>query len=83
MITRAAIKTSGGRIYIGSEGERHGDIMRENFLAGHEENFHGAIQGFWTQDGRFVDREEAANIALEAGQISKIPAEVFTSENLW
>ncbi len=82
MITRAAIKTSGGRIYIGSEGGRHGDIMKENVLAGHEENFHGVIQGFWTQDGRFVDREEAARIALEAGQTAELISPLF-SENIF
>lgn len=30
------------------------------------------IQGFITSTGRFVDREEAAKIALESGQINEL-----------
>jgi hypothetical protein len=43
------------------------------------------IQGFVTSHFRFVDREEGARIALEAGQISELsysPTELF-SEDIW
>lgn len=32
----------------------------------------GITQGFVTSSGRFVDREEAAKIALESGQIEEL-----------
>lgn len=42
-------------------------------------------QGFVTNEGRFVDRKEAARIALEAGQVKELKSgsgELF-SEDLW
>lgn len=42
-------------------------------------------QGFVTSNGRFVGRKQAARIALQAGQITKLkydPEELF-SEELW
>lgn len=43
------------------------------------------IQGFWTSNKRFVGREEAAKIALAAGQIKELQwSEVaLFSEDLW
>lgn len=44
---------------------------------------HGkATQGFITSIGRFVDRKEAAEIALAQGQVDG-PVSVLTSEDLW
>ena len=40
------------------------------------------IQGFLTSDGKFVDREEAAQIAFDAGQIVK-ETKGLSSENLY
>jgi hypothetical protein len=40
------------------------------------------IMGFLTSDNRFVDREEAAEIAFEAGQISK-KVDILISEDLY
>lgn len=39
-------------------------------------------QGFKTSTGRFVDREEAAEIAFKAGQIDEQPSILF-SEHMW
>jgi hypothetical protein len=39
-------------------------------------------QGFVTDDGRFVEREEAAKIAFDAGQIQK-PKKVLFSEDVF
>jgi len=41
-------------------------------------------QGFWTSEGRYVQREEAARIAVLAGQIEKPnwPPDLY-SEDLW
>lgn len=43
---------------------------------------HAAVQGFVTSCGRFVNRAEAAAIALAAGQIVAAKEELF-SEDLW
>ncbi len=41
-------------------------------------------QGFFTSKGRFVDRKEAAAIALKAGQITKIQRKLgLMSEDLY
>lgn len=37
-------------------------------------------QGFVTDDGRFVDREEAARIAFEAGQIDRHVRTLFSED---
>jgi len=63
-ITKAAMKTIKGKIY---QGRNHNDIMRDmmwdnNYPNGTE------ILGFITNNGRFVDRQEAAKIAFESGQ---------------
>lgn len=42
------------------------------------------IQGFLTEDGVFVDRETAAKIAMQAGQVTKlIDQPELCSEDLW
>jgi len=40
------------------------------------------IQGFLTSTDRFVDRNEAAKIAYESGQVSKLKKKLF-SEDLY
>lgn len=40
------------------------------------------VQGFLTNTDRFVDREEAADIAYEAGQMNQEVGTLF-SEHLW
>lgn len=45
-------------------------------------NFPKDIQGFLTNTNRFVDRKEAAEIALSAQQISK-PTKLLFSEDLY
>ena len=66
-------------------GWRHGSIfpqtrslVRERALAG----VTSEVQGFITSDNRFVDREEAAEIAFNAGQISSPKKELY-SEDLY
>lgn len=42
------------------------------------------IQGFVLSDGRFVGREEALEVAREAGQVGEdLIGSVLTSEDLW
>lgn len=66
-------------IYDIEIGYRHADILHR---------FKGEVsnnpydQGFYTSKGRFVSREEAAQIAFEAGQISEQKTWLF-SEDLY
>lgn len=62
---------------------RHGDVLRKlhdfnPLVVGAER------QGFLTNAGRFVNRRDAAVLALEAGQVVKLisPPELY-SEDLW
>lgn len=62
---------------------RHGDVVRKL----HDFNptlVQPEDQGFLTSAGRFVNRREAAHIALETGQLEKLhsPPHLF-SEDLW
>ncbi len=61
-IVSAAIKTEDGEVF---SGERHAELIRMAIISGSEDY----VEGFLTEDGAFVTREEAAKIAFEAGQI--------------
>lgn len=76
IITRAAIMYPNGEFV---EGHSYGDILKlSNKL-----NFYGEkIYGFVTSYGEFVLPKDAAQIALEAGQIP-ILKEELTPEDLW
>lgn len=62
---------------------RHGDVLHKlhhfNDMA-----LPPDTQGFLTSAGRFVNRRDAAVLALEAGQLDKLhsPPELY-SEDLW
>ncbi len=66
------------------EGRRHGEIMRDIVDSTGATKVIGQ-QGFVTNLGRFVDRKEAATIAISSGQIEELrfsKTELF-SEDLW
>ena len=46
-------------------------LSEEERIAVGEEQIAGLRQGFMTSTGRFVDREEGARIAIEAGQVEE------------
>lgn len=52
-------------------GRRHHDVIRLITTTTGIRPVNGE-QGFVTEDGTFVNREEAAKIALESGQITKL-----------
>ena len=57
-------------IYVG---RRHCEIINYIVQRTGTKRVSGSCpQGFVTSEGRFVDREEAAKIALESGQIEKL-----------
>jgi len=74
-IIAAAIRDRDGGIY---SGRNHTQIERTI----PPELRAGAEDGFLTDDGLFVDRQEAAKIAFECGQ-TKIDLGVLESTDLW
>lgn len=79
-ITAAAIQHD-GRVFTG---RRHCQIIRDIVKETHTKKVLGE-QGFVLEDGSFVNREDAAFIALASGQITKLkfnPTKLF-SEDLW
>lgn len=84
---RAAIKTSTGGLFSLPAPCRHADVICEMQSDGVLQV--GAVQGFVTEDWRFVDRTEAYTIAEAAGQLlplaacpSRKPGTLY-SEDLW
>lgn len=58
-------------------GFRHHDILRRF----HDElDLNPEAQGFYTSDGRFVDRTEGMRIAAECGQVDKEKATLRSGE---
>jgi len=75
VIHQAAIQHN-GIIY---KGDRHKNIKMK--MPKHL-GYAGAKEGFVTNTGIFVDRETAADLAYQCGQISE-PVEKLKSEHLW
>ena len=75
-IEESAVKCE-DRIYTG---KRHADCICEAIEAGESLPIRMQQQGFVTNTGRFVTREEAWDIAVRAGQLKARP---LTSEDLW
>jgi len=62
----------------------HADILHKVFQEGFTEKAEQRMQGFITNDLRFVMRAEAYQIALKAGQTTEIPqGRIFLSEYIW
>lgn len=72
-----------GKVYTG---RRHHNVIRTIIdTTGAKKVLSSSPQGFLTSDGRFVDREEGARIAIASGQITKLKfhSTVLFSEDLW
>ncbi len=81
-IKAAAIKRSDGIISIGKS---HADIIKKSPYGTCKK---GSISGFLTSKDRFVDKQEAAKIAILSGQIIPGPNLIIRScgllsENIW
>jgi len=77
MIITAAAILHQGRIWTG---RRHHEILRA--IADSTQDWPIlSEQGFVAEDGRFVGREEAAQLAFEAGQIPE-PKKMLFSEDI-
>lgn len=66
-ITHAAVKTTSKFICIG---KCHADCFYQGQNMGFEMSKRSAAQGFMTNKGRYVQRDEAARIAKKAGQLN-------------
>ena len=66
-------------------GLRHGDIFKQLKLLGFEPNkgYKCISQGFITNTGKYLNRKEALEHALQCNQISKIHNTELFSEDLW
>lgn len=80
MILQAAIFYQ-GTIYTLAKPARHHTILHRF----DEVELKYGVQGFLNDDGRFVNRIEAADIAIREGQIDKLKFQPDTlfSEDLW
>lgn len=79
-ITHAAVKTIFGWPILG---KCHADCFHKGDFTGIEMSGRFLDQGFITNLGRYVGREEAFNIAFDAGQIDSEEGGVLCSEDLW
>lgn len=67
-------------------GKRHGDAFEIMYNHGIAYDKKTAVQGFLTDDFRFVDRYEAKKIAVEANQLITPIEETYAalySEDVW
>ena len=83
MVAVAALRLPGGEILTLPRPARHSDLLRIlRRRPGRPPA--GVIQAFLDEKGDFLDRREAARVALEAGQIGALrwPPNLY-SEDLW
>ena len=84
-IINSAIKDENGQVhvpYFEDSPGRHYHVIRRMAQEGY--NPRRGTQGFVTNTGEFLDRSEAARLALENGQVEELatPPYLF-SEDLW
>lgn len=83
MITGVAIKNVEGRMYYASRPYRHHNLINMAVRDGCLPPING-VQGFMTDLGIFLNRDEAEQHARECGQLTDpLKGSVFTSEDLW
>lgn len=82
MIVSSAIKTKSGRVFTG---RRHGDCFRayKELVGVPDNDVLGAIQGFITDAGDFLSREDAYAHATASGQIDDEGLGVLMSEDIF
>ena len=78
-IKHAAVISQVGMIFLGKS---HADCFHQMAGVGIKPLTAAKAQGFFTSHGRFVDRDTAAKLAFQAGQI-RHEASCLLSEDLW
>jgi len=70
--------------FILIKGRRHADCFRKALIEGFPTSVY-CTQGFVTDQGEFLDREQAAIHALNCGQITELKygGNILYSEDLW
>jgi hypothetical protein len=81
-ILQAALQTPSGLIITLPRPNRHSDLIKLMSEAAWGEKVAKSTQGFLTSEGKFVNREEAYQIALKSGQIKSNNNRLY-SEDLW
>jgi hypothetical protein len=83
IITGSAIVGEDGKVYSLPKPARHHNVIRMMVEQGHRTPVCGE-QGFVLDDGRYVNRKQAAALALESKQIIELrwPPDLY-SEDLW
>lgn len=79
VIKHAAVIAKDGRFLMGKS---HADCFHQAKNIGVETHSNANCQGFISSKGRFLDRKEAAVVAVEAGQVRN-GIEILFSEDLW
>ncbi len=79
LIKHASVKSINGWILIG---KCHGDCFHKAHAIGVKMSPKAIDQGFVTNQGRFIDRHEGAEIAFKNNQINE-PTKALFSEDLW
>jgi hypothetical protein len=79
----SAIKVSCSDYFHIFTGKRHADIFEFMFNHNIKYDKDTHIQGFLTNEDRFVDRYEASLIAFDANQISDPNITCLYSEDIW
>lgn len=83
MITAVAINYVEGRMYFASQPYRHHNLIDMAIQDRCQVPIKG-IQGFLTDKGEFLNRDEAEAHAKECGQLTKsMRGSILTSEDLW
>lgn len=80
IIKHAAVRAKDGQIFLGKS---HAECFMAAANIGYTMGSSADSQGFMTNRARFVDRKEAAKIAVEAGQVDLKTIEILFSEDLW
>jgi len=80
MIVRAAVKV-GDELFVARKGKRHDEAILLA-LEKHELTMDNHVQGFITDAGEFLDRKQAAEHALQCGQIGE-HVDTLISEDVW
>ena len=80
IITHAAVLTIHGYPLLG---KCHADCFHQGANTGIEMSGKAEDQGFMTSHGRYVNRQNAFEIAASAGQIKDVKGGYLISEDLW
>jgi len=85
MITHVAIKTEDEVVWSLPSPNRHHDVINHIYEHRQDKKMVIGEQGFLNNEGVFLDRKEALDIAVQANQLIRktFPENELFSEDLW